>query len=557
MTPEAGWHGYWKNPGDSGMKPVVTWTIPRGVVASPLDYPVPSQLLVGGLMNYVYEGPHALLFQLTVPDGFAPGTPLPIKGRLDYLVCTKEVCVPESADLALDLTVGARGADVPARAEFDRFRQALPKPLGTPARFERVGDRIRLAIPLPSTLPPGEPYFYPLTDGVLAYAAKQTFSRANGALIVESDAPSNPGKLDAVEGVLKLGDGNGLSLRAVPGPTSVRTLPTMTQDQEIPDAFTILLALAGAVLGGLLLNIMPCVFPILSLKAIGLAKAFGDESAARRDALAYTAGAVLICLALGAALLGLRAAGVAAGWAFQLQDPRVILVLLLLITAVALNLAGLFELPALTAGTHLAERGGIGGSFWTGALAAFVATPCTGPFMGAALGAALVLPTSLALVIFGGLGLGLALPFLLLAYVAALRRRLPRPGAWMVRFRRVMSVPMFLTALALAWVLGRQAGVDGMALGLVAAMALALSLWWVGQRQGSPPRLAAAGACRACRRPGLGLRSYRRHWPRGRRQSGRAQARAVHRGAPCQPPGGAASCLRILHRRLVRDLQGQ
>jgi thiol:disulfide interchange protein len=170
----------------------------------------------------------------------------------------------------------------------------------------------------------------------------------------------------------------------------------------------------------------------------------------------------------------------------RLQDPRVILLLLLLITAIALNLAGLFELPAVTAGGRLAARGGLSGAFWTGALAAFVATPCTGPFMGAALGAALVLPTPVALAIFAGLGLGLALPFLLLAYVPALRRRLPKPGAWMARFRRLMSVPMFLTALALAWILGRQAGVDGMALGLAAAMAFGLALWWVGRRQGRP-----------------------------------------------------------------------
>jgi thiol:disulfide interchange protein len=184
-----------------------------------------------------------------------------------------------------------------------------------------------------------------------------------------------------------------------------------------------------------------------------------------------------------------------------LQDPRVILVLLLLTTVIALNLAGLFELPALTGGDRLASKGGTGGAFWTGALAAFVATPCTGPFMGAALGAALVLPTTISLAIFAGLGMGLALPFLLLGFVPALRRRLPRPGPWMARFRRLMSVPMFLTALALAWVLGRQAGVDGMALGLAATLLIALALWWFGRRQGRgrawlplAPALLTAGA---------------------------------------------------------------
>jgi thiol:disulfide interchange protein len=296
-------------------------------------------------------------------------------------------------------------------------------------------------------------------------------------LVVETDAPSNGGSLPAVEGVLKLSDGNGVSLKAVPGPVpAAGTAIKPGGEQSMPGASAVLGALLGALVGGLLLNIMPCVFPILSLKALSLAKAGGDERQARREAIAYTGGAILICLALGATLLGLRAGGAAVGWAFQLQDPRVILSLLLLVTAIALNLAGLFELPALNGGAGLASRGGVNGAFWTGALAAFVATPCTGPFMGAALGAALVLPTPVALAVFAGLGLGLALPFLLLGFVPALRRRLPRPGAWMGRLRRLLSVPMFLTALALAWILGRQAGVDGMALGLAAALVVALVL---------------------------------------------------------------------------------
>jgi thiol:disulfide interchange protein len=193
---------------------------------------------------------------------------------------------------------------------------------------------------------------------------------------------------------------------------------------------------------------------------------------------------VAICLALGAAVLALRAGGTSAGWAFQLQDPRVILLLLLLVTAIALNLAGLFELPSIGIGGRLASAGGATGAFWTGALAAFVATPCTGPFMAAALGAALLLPVPAALAVFAGLGLGLALPFLILGFVPAARRLLPRPGPWMNRLRHVLSVPMFLTALGLVWVLGRQSGVDGMAMGLAAALALGLTLWRVGRRHG-------------------------------------------------------------------------
>jgi thiol:disulfide interchange protein len=440
--------------------------------------------MVAGLMNYVYKGDHALLIDVAVPARVAPRTKLPIRARVDYLACTDEICVPETANVAAELEAGSAPAAAADRALFDRYRQALPKPLGSDARFERVGNRFRLAIPVPAGLELRQPYFYPLTDGALAYAAEQTFSRAGDTLIVETDAPSSAGSLPEVEGVLKLSDDNGLSLKAVPGVVPAAGAPLEQQaEQPTFGASAVLAALVGALLGGLLLNIMPCVFPILSLKALSLAKAGGHEAAAKREALAYTAGAVLICLALGAALLALRAGGVAAGWAFQLQDPRVILVLLLLTTAIALNLAGLFELPAITGGDRLAAKGGVGGAFWTGALAAFVATPCTGPFMGAALGAALVLPTAVALAVFAGLGLGLALPFLLLGFVPALRRRLPRPGPWMARFRRLLSVPMFLTALALAWILGRQAGVNGMALGLAAAVLIGLALWWVGRRQ--------------------------------------------------------------------------
>ena len=474
MTPEPGWHAYWKNPGDSGMEPAVAWTLPDGASAGPLEYPVPGRMMAGGLMNYVYEGPHALLLDLEVPDGLAPGSPLPIRGRFDYLVCTKEVCVPESANLALDLKVGAPGTPATRRAAFDRFRQALPKPLGSEAQFAASDGRFRLSIPLPASVAADDAYFFPLTDGVFPYAAEQQVSRNGDALIVETQAGSQ--QPASLEGVLQLSDGEGLSVTATPG-----VVPAVGSGQGL---FAIVAALSGALLGGLLLNVMPCVFPILSLKALSLAKAGRDEAGARREALAYTAGAVAVCLALGAAVLTLRAAGVSAGWAFQLQDPRVILLLLLLMTAIALNLAGLFELPSIGIGGRLAAADGASGAFWTGSLAAFVATPCTGPFMAAALGAALLLPLPAALAVFAGLGFGLALPFLILGFVPAVRRRLPKPGPWMNRLRRVLSVPMFLTALGLVWILGRQAGTEGMAVGLAAALALGLTLWWVGGRQG-------------------------------------------------------------------------
>ena len=482
-TPEPGWHAYWQNPGDAGLPARATWTLPAGARAGPLRYPVPQRLIIAGLMNYVYEAPFAQLVTLEVPAEARPGAQFPVHVKLDYLVCTNEICVPETVELATLLTIGDGAVPAERRARFDGWRAALPRPLGTQASYQLDGKTFRLGIPFPPAAAlPGEGYFFPLTDGAIDYAAPQRVVRDGDRIVVEAPAKR---ALPKVEGLLAFGS-QGFLLSAVPGTVAPASASAGAADGWIATA---LLAFLGAVAGGVILNIMPCVFPILSLKALSLVKAGDQAGNPRGEALAYTAGVVLTCLALGGILLGLRAGGAAVGWAFQLQDPRVILFLLLLVTGIALNLAGLFELPAPGFVNRAAARG-TGGAFLTGALAAFVATPCTGPFMGAALGAALILPWPAGLAIFAGLGLGIALPFLLLGFIPALRRKLPKPGAWMATLRRILSVPMFLTALALAWVLGRQAGVDGMALGLGAALLAALGFWWAGRRQ-------ARGASRA------------------------------------------------------------
>ncbi|UIJ44988.1 thioredoxin family protein [Sphingomonas cannabina] len=475
--PEAGWHGYWKNPGDAGVETEAHWTLPAGVTVGPIQYPVPHRLLIAGLMNYVYEGPFTQFVTLKLPAGLAAGMRLPIGVKLDYLVCTEEICVPESATLATALTVGDGAIPPKRRAEFDGWRRALPKPLGSPASFAIDGGTFRLGVPFPAGAPAKDVYFFPLTDGAIDYAAPQKVSREGDLLVVETKAKA--GGPPAVEGVLATGEGQGFSVRATPG--------AVAAPQQAMAWGAALAAFAGAVLGGLILNVMPCVFPILSLKALSLARSGGEG--ARGEALAYTAGVVLMCVALGAILLALRAGGATVGWAFQLQDPRVIFVLLLLVTAIAFNLAGLFELSAPGMANRLAASGK-GGAFATGALAAFVATPCAGPFMATALAAALVLPWWGALTVFAGLGLGLALPFLAIGFIPALRRRLPKPGPWMETLRRILAVPMFLTALALAWVLGQEAGVSGMTIGLAAAALLAAGLWWTGLRQAKGRALA-------------------------------------------------------------------
>jgi thiol:disulfide interchange protein len=485
MRPRPGWHGYWVNPGDAGRPDRVTWRLPPGASAGPLRYPLPDRLTISGLMNYVFERDYALLADVRVPEQAAAGTVLPISAQLDYLACTDRICVPQTATVATELRVGAATAE--NRARIDGFRRALPRPLGSEARFEIAGGRLRVAVPLPAAAALDDPYFFPATLDALDYKAAQNVSRAGDVLVVETAAAPRASSLGLIEGVLRLGDGRGVALAARPGAVPAAGVPVVPAGAERRDTGSeILFALLGALIGGLLLNVMPCVFPILSLKALSLARAGGDEATARREALAYAGGVVAMCLLLGAAVLGLRALGVTVGWAFQLQDPRVILLLFLLVTAIALGLAGLFQLPALGGGERLASRGGARGAFWTGALAAFVATPCTGPFMGAALGAALVLPTLGALAVFGGLGLGLAIPFLALGFIPALRRLLPRPGPWMESFQRILSIPMFLTAIGLVWVLGRQSGVDGMTVGLSAAVALGLALWWLGRRRGKP-----------------------------------------------------------------------
>lgn len=481
FTPQPGWHGYWKNPGDAGIDARLEWRLPKGVKLGAPRYPVPEKLMIFGLMNHVFNGPHALLIPLELDASVPSGTVLPIRLGAQWLACTDKICVPESAEIQLDLRAGEGNIAPSARARFDGWRAKLPRPLGAPARFQVEAGELRIAIPLPRQVDAKDAWFFAETENAIAYAAPQRVERQGDLLLIAAKPAGGPG-LRALRGVLAIDKQGGFEIEARPG-----SVPNVASAIRAPPLW---LALGGALLGGLLLNLMPCVFPVVSLKALGLARAGESASAARTEATAYASGAVLACLLLGAVLLGLRAGGAAVGWAFQLQDPRMILFLLLLTGAIALNLAGLFKLQGFGGGQQLVGKGGASGAFWTGALAAFVATPCTGPFMAAALGAALVLPAAQAMAIFGGLGLGLALPFLLIGFVPALRGRLPRPGSWMARFQRWLSLPMFATAVALAWLLSRQAGSSGLLLGVAALVATGGTLWIV--RRARPAGLGFA-----------------------------------------------------------------
>ncbi len=475
LTPEAGWHGYWQNPGEAGFAPDLKWTLPSGVTVGASRFPVPEKLVVAGLINHVFNGPHAVLIPLNIPAGLAKGSALPIRLNANYLVCTDQICVPESSELVLNLTVGSGQTNHPdSQPPFDQWRAALPLTLDQPAVAQFDQGHVRLRIPYPAAAKLTNPWLFAVSDHVIKSGGKQVVTRDGDTLVIDTEAQDGAvaGPFDAV---LSIAPHQGLAIHAVPGAVAARG--------EAGSLVAILTALGGALLGGLILNIMPCVFPVIGLKALSLARGGGGERHVRQEALAYAAGIILVCLALGGLMLGLRAAGHAVGWAFQLQDPRVILLLLLLVVAITANLAGMFELRSVSAGDHLTRQSGLAGSFWTGALAAFVATPCTGPFMAAALGAALVLPTFAALMIFAGLGLGLALPFLLLGFIPALRTSLPKPGAWMRTFQQIMAIPMALTAAGLLWLLWRQTGVNGLLIGLGVALLALLALWLIGRNQ--------------------------------------------------------------------------
>jgi DsbC/DsbD-like thiol-disulfide interchange protein/cytochrome c biogenesis protein CcdA len=470
FRPREGWHGYWVNPGDAGAGMVLDWRLPEGWQAGEPQYPVPHRLLIAGLMNHVYEEDYAVLVPITVPAGAAVGNFAPITVDAQWLACSDRLCVPEQALLTLRIPQTAQ------TEAFDEHRAAIAPLIDSPARFALTDTHLRLAIPLPAAVALSDSHVFLEQQGAVDYAAAQRLSRVGDVLVAEIPRGGLRDEPGIVSGILTLdGQGAGLRFTAEPGEVPTGGEPVGAGASSAP----LILLLGGALLGGLLLNLMPCVFPILSLKALTLARAGESETKARAEALAYTAGVVLACLALGGLLLALRAGGAEIGWAFQLQQPLVVAVLLVLAAAITANLAGVFDLPSLS----ITRSGGRSSAFATGLLAAFVATPCTGPFMAAALGAALVLPLAEGVALFGALGLGLALPFLLLGFVPALRRRLPAPGAWMERLRRLLAVPMGLTALALVWLAARTGGQGFALVALVLVAGLVIALAVVGRLQ--------------------------------------------------------------------------
>jgi len=463
FRPQPGWHGYWSNPGDAGYGMDLAWDLPEGWSAGDPEYPVPQTLVISGLMNHVYEGDYAVLVPVEVPADADISRPVPIELKADWLACTDKICVPEHATMTLRLPIGP---DVPRDPRFDQWRAALPPLLDSEASFALTDGTLRIAVPLPASLALSDPHVFIGETQLVDYAAPQVFRRKGDLLVAEIPRKGLAKGEESVSGILKLDDaGDGVTFAAAPGEVPTGGSLVGGAAQALAPLW---LLLGGAFLGGLVLNLMPCVFPILSLKALTLARAGESAEGARREGVAYTAGVILACLALGGGLLALRAAGSEIGWAFQLQEPGVVVALLVLAVAITANFAGLYEVPSLS----FTRQGGRASAFSTGLLAAFVATPCTGPFMAAALGAALLLPWWQALMLFAAMGLGLALPFLLLGFVPPLRRLLPKPGRWMEIFRRIMAIPMGLTALALLWLALRLGGMSFAIAGLLLALGL-------------------------------------------------------------------------------------
>ena len=446
FRPNEGWHGYWANPGDAGEGMRLEWQLPEGWQAGEPLYPIPERIELIGLINHTYSDPHAVLVPINVSPDAAVANIAPITVDAQWLACSDRLCVPERATLTLRFP--QETADLADR--FDAHREAIPPLIDLTGSFALTADALRIAIPLPAGVDLADPHVFIEQKDVIDYAAPQLFYRDGDMLVAEIRRGGLRAEPGALRGLLAFNDaGEGVQFTSEPG--EVTTGGTRIGPRAVDTPLYLLLG--GALLGGLLLNLMPCVFPILSLKALTLARAGGEERQARIEGLAYTAGVITACLALGALMLALRAGGAQIGWAFQLQEPLVVAALLVVATLITANFVGLFEIPSMPIRTR-----GQGGAFATGLLAAVVATPCTGPFMAAALGAALLLPAPQALLLFATLGLGLGLPFLLLGFIPPLRRMLPKPGAWMETFRKVLAIPMGLTALTLVWLAWRLGG---------------------------------------------------------------------------------------------------
>ncbi|MGD9966726.1 MAG: protein-disulfide reductase DsbD family protein [Hyphomonadaceae bacterium] len=489
QTINDGWHTYWRNPGDSGEATTLTWRLPPGWRAGEIQWPAPEGIPFAMLVNYGYEGEVLFPLELTVPESAQTGSNVTLNADAYWLVCS-DICIPENATLSLTLPVEARGRDDSQWAP--RVAEAvanLPRPRDGVTAAITAGSPARLSVALPNAQNLRNPRFFPFEREVMAAAAAQAPHVGPGGLSfsLSPGVADNLGRAElpgvVVYEVQEAGAWvrRGVEISATPGEPIAATSDApaaISADYALADleaagrsvapgaadmtGAALLVAIALAFLGGLVLNVMPCVLPVLSVKALSFAGGVhaGD---ARRHGVFYLAGVMATFLLLAGVLIGLRSAGEAVGWGFQLQSPWVTSALALLFFVIGLNLIGVFEIGgrAQNLGAGLAASGGDAGAFFTGALAVIAATPCTAPFMATAIGAALTQSALTTLLVFAALGFGFALPLTLLHFAPGLQRLIPKPGAWMERARNVLAFPMFGAAVWLAWVLTEQAGSDG------------------------------------------------------------------------------------------------
>ena len=494
------WHTYWKNPGDSGLPTMLAWQLPAGITAGEIAWPTPKKIPIGTLANYGYEGTVLLPVPLTVARNFNAGQ-LDVQLKASWLVCRQE-CIPQEGTFALSLP--AKGSTAGSGAAFAATFAATPKAQAAGSSQITVeGQALTVSLTgLPAALQGKTLALYPETGAITEPAAAAT--QAWRGAVWTASLPLSAQRTDSptMMPVVVAADGTAARLDvpvtgAWPAAAPVASVPpalvaalkaNAAGGAAAPQAgasaatpLTFWAALLGALLGGMILNLMPCVFPVLAIKVVSFVNA-KDQATRVRTGLAYTVGVVLSFLALGGLLLGLRAAGESLGWGFQLQSPAVVATLAVLFTLIGLNLAGLFEFGNFVPGrvASLQAKNPTVDSFLSGVLATAIASPCTAPFMGASLGYAVGLPAAQALAIFGAIGLGMALPYLAASMVPAVARALPRPGAWMVTFKQLMAFPMFATVVWLVWVLGQQTGMDGAGALLGLLVLLALVLWALG-----------------------------------------------------------------------------
>lgn len=491
---ESGWHIYWKNAGDSGEPPHIRWTLPEGITAGPLQFPAPKRLPLGPLMDYGYEDEVLFPFTLDVSRNIKPGQAT-LHARVDWLVC-REVCIPGKTELAISRRVATEPLPhspvvQPDAALWLRFSSQLPQPLpsGAKAVFAPSVEGFRLSIETGRRETTAE--FFPSDADLINNVAPQTVVPTTGGLVLELkkavSLAANPTKLS---GVVEFADGRNFEIHAQTGTVS---LPAVQRSTNWLELFRII---GLAFLGGLLLNLMPCVFPVLFLKGLALVNSGNEErSRLRAHGAVYAAGIVLSFWLLVALLLGLRAAGSTLGWGFQFQSPVFLQLMAGFLFFLALSLAGQFDLGlTLTgAGNSLATRQGYTGSFFTGVLAVVVATPCTAPFMGAAVGYALSQSAAVTFAVFTALALGLAAPYVLLTLQPAWTRLLPRPGAWMEMLKQAIALPIFATVIWLVWVVAGTYGEGLLAALLGSFLMLATAGWFLGRWPGR--RWAAMVAC--------------------------------------------------------------